>query len=404
MNILFLHRNYPGQFKFLAQSLASDKENNVYFITNNKTVQPLKNIKKVVYNLKRKVPDNCHQYLRFYEDSVIHGQAAAEAMIKLKEKGFMPDIIYGHTWGPTLFAKDVFPDVPLVCYFEWYYNRQDSDVDFANKTITVNESAKLKCKNAHLLIDLVNCDWGVSPTMWQKKQFPKEFQNKIQILPDGIDTNICKPNENVEFHLKDKGITLTRKNEILTYATRGMEEYRGFPEFMQVVERLQKKRPNMHTIIAGDDRVCYGRKLKDDTFKKKMLRTLDLDLDRIHFMGTLPYSEYLKLLQVSSVHVYLTYPFVLSWSLLESLSCGCVVLASDTEPVKEVIRDGYNGFLSDFYDIDKITSLADNILDKRNDFLNISVNARKTILENYELENSLKMQKEYIKSLIKIRK
>lgn len=394
MKILFLHRNFPGQFKYLAMELAQDVNNEVCFITNNNTTRTTARIRKIVYKLKRKVPKDCHRYLRFYEDAIIHGQAVAEVLIQMKTQGYKPDIIYGHTWGCTLFVKDIFPDVPLVCYFEWFYNPEGADVGFNGEYVGVDTRAKLQCKNSHLLLDLLNCDFGISPTEWQKAQFPKEFQNKIEVLHEGIDTNICCPKDNAIFEFNGK--RFTKEDEILTYATRGMEEYRGFPEFMKTVEQLQKIRPNMQVIIGGEDRVCYGCHLKNDTFKQKMLRELDLDLSRIHFVGNLPYAEYIKLLQVSRCHVYLTYPFVLSWSLLEAMATGCCIVASDTAPVKEVIQNNFNGILVDFYDIDLLVKNVNLILNNPENFSNIRTSARKTINEKFELKNLLNKQIEFL--------
>lgn len=394
MKILFLHRNFPGQFKYLAMELAQDVNNEVCFITNNNTTRTTARIRKIVYKLKRKVPKDCHRYLRFYEDAIIHGQAVAEVLIQMKTQGYKPDIIYGHTWGCTLFVKDIFPDVPLVCYFEWFYNPEGADVGFNGEYVGVDTRAKLQCKNSHLLLDLLNCDFGISPTEWQKSQFPKEFQNKIKVLHEGIDTNICCPKDNAIFEFNGK--QFTKEDEILTYATRGMEEYRGFPEFMKTVEQLQKIRPNMQVIIGGEDRVCYGCHLKNDTFKQKMLRELDLDLSRIHFVGNLPYAEYIKLLQVSRCHVYLTYPFVLSWSLLEAMATGCCIVASDTAPVKEVIQNNFNGILVDFYDIDLLVKNVNLILNNPENYSNIRTSARKTINEKFELKNLLNKQIEFL--------
>lgn len=398
MKILFLHRNFPGQFKFLAAELAKDSSNEVYFLTNNNTTKPLGQINKIVYKLKRRVPNNCHRYLRFYEEAVIHGQSAAEVLIQMKQQGYKPDVIYGHTWGPTLFVKEIYPDVPLIGYFEWYYNADGADVGFNNKFVDIDTRAKLQCKNSHIIFDLMNCDYGISPTSWQKQQFPKEFWGKIRIIHEGIDTEICSPDKNAEF--KFMGKIFTSHDEVLTYATRGMEEYRGFPEFMRVVERLQKVRPNLQVIIGGEDRICYGAQLKNDTYKQKMLRELNLDLERIHFAGSLSYEEYIKVLQISKCHVYLTYPFVLSWSLLEAMATGCCIAASDTAPVKEVIEDGQNGILTNFYDIEAMYAKINNILDNPEKYKSIQTSARKTILSRYDLKFLLKEQINMLKFCI----
>lgn len=399
MNIIFLHRNFPAQFKFLIDTLAKDKNNNVLFVTNNNDVKPYAGVKKAVYKLKRKVPDNCHRYTRFFEESIIHGQAAAEALISIQMSGFKPDIIVGHSWGSSLFVKEIFPDVPYVAYVEWYYNYVNSDVDFGGKELDVDAKAALSCRNAHLLMDLVNSDYVICPTQWQKNQIPKIFHSKVKVLHEGIDTAYCKPNPNAEFKIPDSDLVLTPKDEILTYATRGMEEYRGFPQFMKAVSILQKQRPNLHVLVGGEDRVCYGRHLKDDTFKKKMLRENEYDLERLHFTGLLPYNRYMSMLQISSAHIYLSYPFVLSWSLLEAMSAGCCVIASDTAPLKEVMQHKFNGILTDFFDVDALVKNINDVLDNQDKYKLIRENAREFAVKNYSLNDLLPKQIEFLKSV-----
>jgi len=190
------------------------------------------------------------------------------------------------------------------------------------------------------------------------------------------------------------------KDEVITYATRGMEAYRGFPEFMRAAAILLKKRPNLHVVIGGEDRVCYGPQVIGTTYKEMMLKELpDLDLSRVHFVGGLPFNEYVNLLQISSVHVYLTYPFVLSWSLLDAMSCGCCIVASGTPPVLEVMKDNYNGLLFDFYNIDEQVAKIEYALDNKDKMEELRHNARKTIVKNYALKDLLPQHIEYVKSL-----
>lgn len=398
MNILFLHRNFPAQYRHIAATLANDPGNKVFFITNNDKLQ-LPNINKVFYKPKREVPKNCHRYLKFYEDSIIHAQAAAEAALALKNQGFKPDIICGHTWGPTMFMKDIFPDVPLLCFFEWYYNADGGDVGFDGKVLNEDERAKLRCKNSHLLVDLYSTDAGICPTQWQMSQFPKEFHHKIKVLHDGVDTEFCHPDKEAKFFVKDKNLELTAKDEVVTYATRGMEAYRGFPEFMRAVEILLKKRPNLQVVIAGEDRVCYGPQLMNTTYKELMLKQLDIDLNRVHFVGGLPFNEYVNLLQISSAHVYLTYPFVLSWSLLDAMACGCCIVASNTAPIQEVIKDNYSGLLFDFFNINQQVEKVEYALDNKDKMEELRHNARKTVVDNYSLKDLLPQHIEYIKQV-----
>ena len=255
-----------------------------------------------------------------------------------------------------------------------------------------------RCRNAQIALDMLACDKGISPTYWQKSQFPKDLQHKIEVLHDGIDTDYFVPNPDAVLKIPNSNIELSTKDEVITYATRGMEPYRGFPQFMEMTEKLLKKRPRVHVVIGGEDRVCYGAKLAKGTYKEIMLNKLNLDMSRVHFTGSLPYIEYKKLLQISSAHVYLTYPFVLSWSILEAMSCGCCIIGSQTAPVEEVIKDNENGLLVDFFDIEALVSKIEYTLDNQDKVSILRENARKTIVDNYDLKKMLPKHIEIIKN------
>ncbi len=319
-------------------------------------------------------------------------------MITLKNNGFVPDVIIGHSWGSSLFAKEVFPNAKYIAYIEWYYNYENSDFDFLDKNLNIDDKAKLICKNSHILLDLTRCDIGIAPTQWQKQQIPEIFRNKIKVIHEGIDTEICKPNENVVFNIPDSDLKLTRKDKVLTYATRGMEEYRGFPEFMHAASILMKKIPDLHVVVGGEDRVCYGRRIANSTFKTEMLKKYDYDMKRLHFVGLLPYNEHVKLLQVSSAHVYLTYPFVLSWSLLEAMSAGCHIIASDTAPVREMINED-SGILVGFNDIDAIVQKVLDVINHGDKYKELSKNARRFVQDNFEQSNMIEEQLRLIKTI-----
>lgn len=399
MNILFLHRDFPGQFKYLAPAFAMNPNNVVMFITTSETLQ-IKGVNKLLYKIeetKYDIPSD----LKGFQDMIFHGQAVKSILLAMKNKGIRPDVIIGFSWGPPMFVKDIFPDVPFLCYFEWFGRAENTVFDFGRTPLTFNERVNVKCHNTHVLLDLCSCDAGISPTHWQKKQFPVEFHDKIKVIHDGIDTETHKPDIEANFLIEDKGLVLSTKDEVITYATRGMEPYRGFPQFMEAAEILLKKRPNARIVIAGADAVCYGQKLNEGSYKELMLKKLDLDMDRVHFVGMLPPARYKQLLQISSAHVYLTYPFILSWSVMEAMSTGCRIVASNTSPVQEVIQDNYNGILVDFFNVNQIAEKVEYILDNKEIADKISINARKTIVENYALKDLLLKQVDYILSLLK---
>ena len=399
MRILFLHSNFPAQFRHLAVALSKDQNNRVIFGTARQEGE-IPGVYKIIYTQSRKPHKGTHHYIKPLEDAVLQGQAVYRVLDKLKKDGFVPDIVYGHSgWGPTLFVKDIFPRAKLLCYFEWFYRSQGSDVDFdPSESLTPDDKLRIRVKNTPILTDLYSCDAGLCPTFWQMQQFPPEYQGKINVLHDGIDTNYFFPKRGEKLVLPAINLDLSEAKEIVTYVSRGMEPYRGFPQFMEAVSLLQKRRKRCHFVVVGEDRVAYGRRLPHGkTFKRLMLEKFDFDLSRLHFTGRLPYSQYLQVLRASSAHVYLTRPFVLSWSMLEAMSAGCPVIASNTPPVTEIIQDGVNGILVDFFSTQEIANRVEEALDSPDQTASMRVKARETILEKYDLAKLLPKQLEWIK-------
>lgn len=399
MRFLFLHSNFPAQYRHVALALAKDKNNQVVFGTKNRDTN-LPGIYKAIFEPSRNPHPATHHYVRPLESAVLHGQAVFKLIEKLKAQGFVPDVICGHSgWGPTLFIKDAFPDTPLICYFEWFYHAHGSDADFdPAEPLNIDDMARIRIKNAPILIDLYSCDRGLSPTDWQRTQFPQEFHHKISVLHDGVDTEYFKPKPGAKLILEN--LDLSHVDELVTYVARGMEPYRGFPQFIEAIAYLQERRPNCHVVIVGDNRVCYGKSLADgSSYKDLMLKKVPLDLSRVHFTGSLPYGQYLQVIQASSVHVYLTRPFVLSWSMLEAMSTGCLIVGSDTAPVTEIIKDGENGLLVNFFSPKKIADRIDEVLNHPTRMAEIRAQARNTILERYALANLLPQHIELIKSV-----
>jgi glycosyltransferase involved in cell wall biosynthesis len=406
MRILFLHPNFPAQFRHLAAFLGKNCQHQVFFATNRREGQ-IPGVQKVIYEKSRTAKPETHHYVRPLENAVLEGQAVYRLAQKLKEQGFIPDVVYGHSgWGPTLFIKDVFPKTRLLSYFEWFYRAFGSDADFdPGDPINADDQARIRIKNAPILLDLYGCDRGLSPTYWQRQQFPPEYHQKITVLHDGIDTNYFHPQPGAKLILPRLNLDLSEVDEIVTYVARGMEPYRGFPQLIETISLLQKRRPQCHFVIVGQNRVAYGKSLPNGlSYKEMMLAKFPLDLSRVHFTDLIPYSEYLQVLQASSVHIYLTRPFVLSWSMLEALATGCLVVASNTAPVTEVIEDGVNGLLVDFFSPEAIAERVEAVLDHSDPALrglphlmaNIRQKARETILERYDLAKLLPQHIDWI--------
>ncbi|SHJ99569.1 glycosyltransferase family 4 protein [Propionispora hippei] len=402
MRFVFLHSNFPAQFVHLASYLAQRMGNQVVFITGRKDGE-IPGVCKVVYEEPRSVNPATHHYLQGFEKAVLQGQAVYRELAKLRAQNFWPDVIYGHAgWGLPTFAKEVFPQSKLICLFEWFYRAHGSDADFdPAMPLSVDDELKIRVKNAPILLDLDHCDWGVSPTYWQHRQFPLEYQPKISIVHEGIDTEFIKPKPGAKLILHEIGIDLSDVKEIVTYVARGMEPYRGFPQFIEAVRLILEERPQCHVVIVGDDRVAYGKPLAEGrSYKTAMLEKVPLDMARIHFTGLLRKGDYLKVLQASSVHVYLTYPFVLSWSMLEAMAAGCVVVASDTSPVVEVISDSVNGLQVSFFSPQDIAAKVVDVLAHPGEYNELRLRARKTILERYALHKLLPIQMNLLSSIV----
>ena len=398
MRILFLHPNFPAQFRHLAVALAKNPQHQVVFGTKRREGQ-LPGVYKAIYTSSREVAPQTHHYVRTLENAVLQGQAVYRLAMQLKEQGFIPDLVYGHSgWGPTLLIKDAFPQSKLLCYFEWFYRAYGSDADFdPSDPLSVDDVARIRLKNAPILIDLYSCDRALSPTEWQRSQFPTEYHHKITVLHDGIDTEYFCPQPSTKLVLSRISLDLSAVKEIVTYVARGMEPYRGFPQLIETIAYLQQCRPHCHFVIVGENRVAYGKTLPDGkTYKDFMLEKVTLDLSRVHFTGLLPYSEYRQVLQASSVHIYLTRPFVLSWSMLEALSTGCLIVASNTPPVTEIIQDGVNGLLVDFFSPQQIGDRVLEALDNPTEMAAIRARARETIQQRYNLANLLPQHLQWI--------
>ena len=389
MKVLLAHQNFPGQYLHLAKHLASNPGNEVVFLTQRQEVD-LPGVKKVIYKPKRKVNPAVHHYIREVEGMVLNGQEITRLAMGLRDSGFMPDVMLGHNgWGEIWYLKEVWPEVPLIGYFEFFYRLHGADVGFdPNIPETPDTGPRVRTKNIGNLLGLDACDYGQCPTQWQKSLYPKRYHSMLHVIHEGIDTKAVAPNPKARLRIGETGPEFAAGEEIVTYVARNLEPYRGFPTFMRALPEVLRRRPKAQILIVGGDDVSYGARLPEgQTYKANMLKELgdSLDLSRVHFLGKLPYAGFLKVLQISRVHVYLTQPFVLSWSMLESMSAGCLVVGSKTQPVQEVLRHGENGLLVDFHSHHEVAERIIEALEDPRVHKSIRQNARETIVHNYDL-------------------
>jgi glycosyltransferase involved in cell wall biosynthesis len=393
LNILIVHQNFPGQFKHLAPALAAQGHTVVALSTRNHAPVNWQGVKVIPYQVKRNSSRDVHPWVSDLESKVIRGEAAFRHAINLRQKGFHPDVILAHPgWGESLFLKDVWPQAKLAIYAEYYYQSKGGDVGF-DPEFTVNDPgdvSRLRMKNINNTLHFEIAHAGLSPTQWQASTFPQPFQNKIRVIHDGIDTQRIQPNAQAEFTVSAQKI-LTRSDEIITFVNRNLEPYRGYHIFMRCLPNLLKQRPKAQVVLVGGDQVSYGSSPDKGTTWKQLfideVRPLisDDDWSRVHFVGKLPYEQYLALMQVSTVHAYLTYPFVLSWSLLEAMAMGAAIVASDTAPVAEVIQHDVNGKKVPFFDVAAWTETIVHLLENANERQRLSHQARQTIIQDYDL-------------------
>jgi len=408
MNILFIHQNFPGQFKFLASALVQQSNTVVAMTMQKVKATEWQGIKIVPYRASHGTTPKVHPWISDFETKIIRGEACFRVALQMKAQGFSPDVIIAHPgWGESLFLKDVWPDAKLGIYCEFYYLPHGADVGFdpAFPAKDEGEVCRLRLKNLNNLLHFEVADAGISPTHWQASTFPEPFRRRISVVHDGIDTETVAPNPHVSLTL-NSSITLTRQDEVITFANRNLEPYRGYHIFMRTLPEILKCRPKARVLIVGGDGVSYGARPEGDTtwkdiFARKVRPQIsDADWDRVHFLGNIAYQHFISLLQLSTIHVYLTYPFVLSWSMLEAMSAGCAIVASDTQPVREAIRHDDTGRLVDFFDVPGLVNAVCSLLDDRAGRARLGARARAFARANYDLKTvCLPRQLQWVQAL-----
>lgn len=389
MNILFIHNNFPAQFRNLAAALVRDPKVRVVAI-GSQTAVPWPGVRLLKYALPEVDIAGTHPFARRFDLECRRAEQVLYSLSTLSSMGFMPDIIFAHPgWGETLPLRTMFPNAKLLIYCEFYYGAAERDFAFDTEfpAAGLDGQIGLQLKNATTLLALEDCDLGISPTTWQQSTFPAHYQSKIAVAHEGIHVDIAKPNSAAVLTLPS-GRQLNTSSEVVTFVARNLEPVRGYHIFMRALPKILARRPRAEIVVIGGDSTSYGAAPPaGTTWKSIFLKEVEahIDLQRVHFLGRVPYQTYLRALQVSSAHVYLTYPFVLSWSLLEALSTGCIVIGSDTPPVREVINST-SGILVPFFDVEQLSDRVVGALQAPQRFNSVRQAARQFVIDNFDAD------------------
>ena len=391
MRILFIHQNFPAQFVHLARALLQRGQDELLaLVPDTNRLEPI--IPTRQYACHPADAARPAQLADHYDRCCARGEAAAAAMRQLAAEGYTPDVVFGHAgWGETLFVKDVWPQARLIVHAEFCYAAEGADVgfdpEFPGRDL-ITTRMRVRARNTPMLQAVLGADLAVCPTPWQAESFPRLLRSKIAVVHEGIDTDRARPDATASIALRRSNLTLRPGDEVVTFIARNLEPYRGYHIFMRALSRILVSRPNARVVIVGGDAVSYGAAAPQSTsWKEHFWREVagGLDMARVHFVGKVPHAQLLQIMQVSAVHVYLTYPFVLSWSLLEAMSAGCVIVGSRTAPVEEVITHAENGLLCDFFDHDGIAAAVVHVLANPDRYRAMQMAARASIVERFDL-------------------
>lgn len=395
MKILFIHQNFPGQFKHLAPALAARGDECTALTLKVKKEVAWNGVRILPYSLPKRPTQHVHPWLVDLDTKVMRGEACWRAARALADQGYAPDLILAHPgWGESMFLRDLWPDARMALYCELYheagYPHLDFDPEFSLREPDV-QSLRIRLKNINNHLHFPYAEAGISPTAFQAGTFPDTFRDRITVAHDGIDTDWSAPDPAVTLRLKS-GVEFSRQSEIVTFVNRNLEPYRGYHVFMRALPDLLRARPEAQVIIIGGEEVSYGApppkgKTWKQIFRDEVQdRISAADWRRVHFLGRIPHEDFTRVLQISRVHVYLTYPFVLSWSLLEAMSCGAAIVASDTAPVREVITQGETGRLVDFFDRAALVREVCDLLEDESARARLGRAARALMTRDYDLK------------------
>ncbi len=404
MKFLFVHQNFPGQFLHLVRHLVAMREHEIVFITE-ANANAIDGVRKVPYLKPRPASQDTHIAARELDVAARRAEIVARTATSLKNLGFTPDIIIGHQgWGEMLNLPDVYPGVPAIGYMEFYYQTDGADVVFDPEfPIDRADFPRIRAKNAinHLALNL-SC-YGITPTKWQLSTYPDWARPRIDLMWEGVNLDLCSPDEKARHaQLKIGDMTIRRNDTLVTYVSRDLEPYRGVHTMIRALPAMLRARKNLKVVMVGGDGVSYGAPAPDGgTWRQVFLHQVgdQIDASRIVFPGRIEYTTYLALLRRSDAHVYLTYPFVASWSLREALATGCAIVGSDTDPVSEFIAHGQNGLLTSFFDPQGLADAVLQVLEDKRLDQKLRTGARRYAESNLAMDDYLRTYTQKIELL-----
>ncbi len=395
MHVLFVHRSGSGQFAHLIARLAAEGAEVTLVTERPEPERP--GLRQIAYAVGE--PATTHATLAATDYHVRTGEAVAAELSRLGRHD-RPDVIVGHIgWGGLLFARDAMPGVPLIGYCEYFYNAVGSDLDFdASAVVADAERRRIRMRNAAQLVTLETLDLAYAPTRWQRQQYPRAVRERIAVCHDGVDIAACRPDAEAAFILPD-GRVLRAGDPVVTFAARDLDPYRGYPQFMRAAARVARQRPDAVFVAVGGDGPGYGRPRPDGRLWREVMLAETGLAERIVHIPWLAHAELVRLFQVSAAHVYLSVPFVLSWSLLEAMACGCLIAGSATPPVQEVVKHGVNGLLAPFFDEEALASRILAGLAAGAGLTGLRQEARRSVARGYEREACVDRQLGFVMQL-----
>ena len=386
--ILFIHQNFPGQFPHIADALVARGDK--VMVIGGETAKDRAGMTVRRWKLGRGSTAGLFDPATRAEADLLRAEAAAKVAWGLKEKGYAPDLIIGHPgWGETIHMSEVFPDVPQILFGEFFYKSHGADVafDLEYEKSTPAVDMRIHAKNLGMALAYSEAEVIVCPTRFQASTLPIGLQDRIRVFHEGVDISNAARKPNAAFKLAD-GRVLDGSKPIITFINRDFERLRGFHVFMRALPAFLDRCPEAQVLLIGQDSgKGYGAALPDGkTWKGVMMDELGdrLDTSRLHFTGPVAHADMISALSISWAHVYYTYPFVLSWSLVEAMACECLILGSDTAPVRDAIVPGVNGVLNDFFDVEALSEAMVQACERPAAFADLRPAARETALRMFD--------------------